>query len=423
MQRVAAYARVSTDHEEQETSLTAQTDYYRKKILEHPGWEFVELYVDDGISGLSTNRREGFNRMVEDCLAGHIDLVLTKSILRFARNTVDTVTTIRKLKEKGVGVYFEKENIYTLDSKGYVTDFDSADDFVMNGVYVADLGNNTVTLNSSVEGKYDEFIDSKPLASGATVWNVEDTDDIFDTNLSKYDVVALVLNDDKAIKTAFILDTISEEDIDAEPVVPETKEGVEVTVDGTNKISVTWTGDTAPGNNDVINAIRNKLAEINGVDVSKVTASVSGSSYTFKAEGDFMTVTYQAFDISTDVQQAASAEPKVELSATAATFTAAEGGEVATVTVTGDGEIAYQWFSCDKDGKNESKITETEGGHNNYTGTTTDTLTAGAGMLSATGGDEDDGKYYVYCEVTYTEDGHAATTVKTDMVTITVTAD
>ena len=118
VQRVAAYARVSTDHEEQETSLTAQTDYYRKKILEHPGWELVGIYVDDGISGLSTNRREGFNRMVEDCIAGHIDLVLTKSISRFARNTVDTVTTIRKLKEKGVGVYFEKENIFTTDSKG-----------------------------------------------------------------------------------------------------------------------------------------------------------------------------------------------------------------------------------------------------------------------------------------------------------------
>ena len=118
VQRVAAYARVSTDHEEQETSLTAQTDYYRKKILEHPGWELVGIYVDDGISGLSTNHREGFNRMVEDCIAGHIDLVLTKSISRFARNTVDTVTTIRKLKEKGVGVYFEKENIFTTDSKG-----------------------------------------------------------------------------------------------------------------------------------------------------------------------------------------------------------------------------------------------------------------------------------------------------------------
>lgn len=118
VQRVAAYARVSTDHEDQETSLSAQTDYYKRKILEHPGWEFVEIYVDDGVSGLSTSRREGFNHMVEDCLAGRIDLVLTKSISRFARNTVDTVTTIRKLKDKGVGVYFEKENIFTTDSKG-----------------------------------------------------------------------------------------------------------------------------------------------------------------------------------------------------------------------------------------------------------------------------------------------------------------
>ena len=118
VQRVAAYARVSTDHEEQETSLAAQTDYYKRKIMEHPGWEFVQIYVDNGISGLSTNRREGFNQMIEDCLAGRIDLVLTKSISRFARNTVDTVTTIRKLKEKGVGVYFEKENIFTTDSKG-----------------------------------------------------------------------------------------------------------------------------------------------------------------------------------------------------------------------------------------------------------------------------------------------------------------
>lgn len=118
VRRMAAYARVSTDHEEQETSLTAQTDYYRKKILEHPEREFMEICMGDGISGLSTNRRDGFNRMVEDCLAGHIDLVLTKSISRFARNRVDTVTTIRKLKEKGMGVYFEKKNIFTTDSKG-----------------------------------------------------------------------------------------------------------------------------------------------------------------------------------------------------------------------------------------------------------------------------------------------------------------
>ena len=76
------------------------------------------MFVDDGISGLSTNRREGFNRMVDSCLNGEINLVLTKSISRFAQNTVDTVTIIRKLKEKGIGVYFEKENIFTLDSKG-----------------------------------------------------------------------------------------------------------------------------------------------------------------------------------------------------------------------------------------------------------------------------------------------------------------
>jgi DNA invertase Pin-like site-specific DNA recombinase len=116
--RVAAYARVSTDHEDQQSSLEAQTEYYKKLILERPGWQFVRIYVDDGISGLRTEHREGFNRMVEDCLSGAIDLVLTKSISRFARNTVDTVTTIRKLKEKGVGVYFEKENIFTTDSNG-----------------------------------------------------------------------------------------------------------------------------------------------------------------------------------------------------------------------------------------------------------------------------------------------------------------
>lgn len=116
--RVAAYARVSTDHEDQQSSLVAQTEYYKKLISEHPGWQFVQIYVDDGISGLRTERREGFNHMVEDCLAGSIDLVLTKSISRFARNTVDSVSTIRKLKEKGIAVYFEKENIYTMDSKG-----------------------------------------------------------------------------------------------------------------------------------------------------------------------------------------------------------------------------------------------------------------------------------------------------------------
>lgn len=122
VRRVAAYSRVSTDHEDQETSLTAQTDYYRNKILRHAGWQFVEVFVDDGISGLSTNRRDGFNRMIASCLNGDIDLVLTKSISRFARNTVDTVTIIRRLKEKGIGVYFEKNNIRLCDTLQYAKD-------------------------------------------------------------------------------------------------------------------------------------------------------------------------------------------------------------------------------------------------------------------------------------------------------------
>ena len=76
------------------------------------------MYTDEGISGVSTKNREGFNRMISDALAGRIDPIVTKSVSRFARNTVDSLTTVRKLKEKGVEVYFEKENIYTLDSKG-----------------------------------------------------------------------------------------------------------------------------------------------------------------------------------------------------------------------------------------------------------------------------------------------------------------
>ena len=116
--RVAAYARVSTDTDEQFTSYEAQIDYYTKYIAERADWTFVDVYADEGISGTSTKHRDGFNRMIQDALDGKIDLIVTKSISRFARNTVDTLTTVRKLKEKGIEVYFEKENIYTLDSKG-----------------------------------------------------------------------------------------------------------------------------------------------------------------------------------------------------------------------------------------------------------------------------------------------------------------
>ena len=116
--RVASYARVSTDLEEQQTSYEAQIDYYTKYINEKPEWEFVKVFTDEGISATNTKKRDGFNEMIRRALNGEIDLIITKSVSRFARNTVDTLTTVRMLKEKGVEVYFEKENIYTLDSKG-----------------------------------------------------------------------------------------------------------------------------------------------------------------------------------------------------------------------------------------------------------------------------------------------------------------
>ena len=116
--RVAAYARVSTDQEEQLSSYEAQVDYYTRFIKANPEWIYSGVYADEGISATNTKKRDGFNRMIADALAGKFDMIITKSVSRFARNTVDTLTTIRDLKEKGIGVVFEKENIDTLDSKG-----------------------------------------------------------------------------------------------------------------------------------------------------------------------------------------------------------------------------------------------------------------------------------------------------------------
>lgn len=116
--RVAAYARVSTEAEEQASSYEAQIDYYTRHIQSRSEWEFAGMYADEGITGTTTRHREGFKSMIADALAGKIDLILTKSVSRFARNTVDTLTHVRQLKDAGVEVYFEKENIWTLDSKG-----------------------------------------------------------------------------------------------------------------------------------------------------------------------------------------------------------------------------------------------------------------------------------------------------------------
>src|SRR5574344_1324489 len=118
--RGAAYCRVSTDSDEQATSYEAQVEHYTDFIKKNPEWEFAGIFADDGITGTNTKKREEFNRMINEAMAGKIDMIVTKSISRFARNTLDCLKYIRQLKEKNVPVFFEKENINTMDSKGEV---------------------------------------------------------------------------------------------------------------------------------------------------------------------------------------------------------------------------------------------------------------------------------------------------------------
>lgn len=118
--RVAAYCRVSTDSDEQATSYEAQIAHYTEYISKNPEWQLAGIFADDGISGTNTKKRTEFNRMIDECMAGNIDMVITKSISRFARNTLDCLKFIRQLKDKNIPVYFEKESINTMDAKGEV---------------------------------------------------------------------------------------------------------------------------------------------------------------------------------------------------------------------------------------------------------------------------------------------------------------
>ena len=111
--RVAAYARVSSDSEDQQNSYIAQVDYYTKNIATHEGWELADIYADEGITGLVASKRDDFNRMIQDCRDGKIDRVLVKSISRFARNTKEYIQYVRELLRLGVSIHFEKENIDT----------------------------------------------------------------------------------------------------------------------------------------------------------------------------------------------------------------------------------------------------------------------------------------------------------------------
>lgn len=116
--RVAAYCRVSTDEDEQLNSFENQVAYYKNYIESNPDYEMAGIYADEGISGTNTRKRKEFKRMIEDCRARKIDMVITKSISRFARNTQDCLEYSRELKKLGIGILFEKENIFTLDASG-----------------------------------------------------------------------------------------------------------------------------------------------------------------------------------------------------------------------------------------------------------------------------------------------------------------
>ena len=116
--KVVAYARVSTDKEDQKNSYESQLKYYMEKMNANPKWIATQVYADEAISGTQDYKRSDFMRMIHDALNGKFDLLLTKSISRFARNTVDTLSYVRKLKEKNVAILFEEENINTLEMSG-----------------------------------------------------------------------------------------------------------------------------------------------------------------------------------------------------------------------------------------------------------------------------------------------------------------
>ena len=110
--RVAAYCRVSTDSDEQATSYEAQVEHYTEYIQKNPDWVLAGIYADDGISGTNTKKRTEFNRMIDACMDGEIDMVITKSISRFARNTLDCLKYIRQLKDKSIPVFFELADVF-----------------------------------------------------------------------------------------------------------------------------------------------------------------------------------------------------------------------------------------------------------------------------------------------------------------------
>ena len=115
--RVCAYCRVSTDSTKQHSSFANQVEYYKSYISKNEDWDFVGIFADEAKSGTQTKNRDEFIRMMKECVNGNIDIIITKSVTRFARNTIDSIEAIRKLKSLGITVFFEKENINTMSER------------------------------------------------------------------------------------------------------------------------------------------------------------------------------------------------------------------------------------------------------------------------------------------------------------------
>lgn len=160
--RVGVYARVSTDDPNQTSSYELQKNHFQDMVNRHPGWKLVEIYADEGISGTSLNHRDSFNRMIADCEAGKLDLIITKSVSRFARNVLDCIGQVRKLAAlpHPVGVLFETENLYTLNRNS-----EMALSFIST-LAQEESHNKSDIMNASVEMRFSRGIFLTPALLG-----------------------------------------------------------------------------------------------------------------------------------------------------------------------------------------------------------------------------------------------------------------
>ena len=153
--RVAAYARVSSNSEDQLHSFAAQNAYYTELITGNPEWEFVDVYADEGITGTSVEKRDDFQRLLKDCRRGRIDKVLTKSTARFARNTSESLIAVRELRDLGIGVCFEEQGIDTAQMSGEL----------LTAIFsmIAQKESEAISENTKSNGKRDFYSDIPSL--------------------------------------------------------------------------------------------------------------------------------------------------------------------------------------------------------------------------------------------------------------------